>query len=79
MRTRKKRYNLMLDPDLHAWAMQQADKEGKSFSGYVSDLLQAVSDRGRGEVKMTRSERDELRREVSQEVLSTLLKRKSGL
>lgn len=75
-RTLKKRFNLMLDPMLHAWAVDEADRQGKSFSGYVSDLLERESKRASGEVTMTTEERTSLRREIAEEVLQAIAKRK---
>lgn len=78
MRTRKKRYNLMLDPELHAWAMQQAEKAGVSLSAYVTALIEAEWDKKSGDVKMTKDERDELRKEVAEDVLKVLLRQRRG-
>lgn len=75
-RTLKKRFNLMLDPILHAWAVDEADRQGKSFSAYVSDLLERESKRASGEVTMTVEERVNLRREIAEEVLQSLAKRR---
>lgn len=72
----KKRINLSIDPRLHAWAQDHAEKRGTNFSAYVAELLEAERDGAQGDVTMTREARAVLRREVAEDVLKVVLGRR---
>ncbi len=74
----KKRINLSIDPQLHAWATGHAEKLGTNFSAYVTDLLKRDREHAAGEVTLTAEERAGLRSEIAADVLKALLARKRG-
>lgn len=74
----KKRINMTVDAKLHAWASEYAARHGSNFSAYVALLLRRERDGTPSDIRLTTDERAELRKEVAEEVLSTILKRKSA-
>ena len=74
----KKRINMTLDSRLHAWACEYASRHGSNFSAYVAVLLKRERDGAGGDIRLTSDEKAELRKEVAEEVLATILKRKGG-
>lgn len=72
--TVKKRINLSIDPRLHAWAQDHAERRGTNLSAYVAELLEKARQGAQGEVILTPEERVVLRREITEDVLKALIK-----